>query len=637
MQRFEAHIYSTKELIPFFKEPDTHINFLWFAEDSDTEEFIHEKESEYWAIYKKKGYHMINSHIPEYHKSTKGYKKKTKFKSKEEYLQDKEWITYKSITAKIPSDLQPLLIKFLREQLKLEYSEDYNLWTLPYMVDVIKNSNKRKRKMQKEWRTKTMAKKDIKSLYDKVQEKLKNVSQAENYKSLCFLLDEPDYSAKSQTERRTRQLEYWKMCFKWVKKGSRFTKIKVYSKQEYLENLMSRYFQDACVYNLCSFLAWYGDTYDDNSCVITKPDLSLAIGLSSLAFKDFHISNYQYGLALEQYVLDQRESKYPFVALPKKEIKENKEEKGKGALAKRTKDIMADYDIHVSANNNFKVDSTLGETNNKETLTAKEIKKKIDSFDGQGLTFTQKTFVGGFIERDKLPFNADYTQIYQENGRFYYPMKDEEPLLVQFKERCLTPKEISLFVDVRGSIINSMGFTKFNDVRYQGKQQEYLDKIYPELISAIGALFVYPVYYITFSRDLIKSNTSFYSNQIQELLDTAKIQKSLLKANKENQQKIISLKKERQKNNTLDTRNKFIKKDGSEQYWDKEDIETLDSNNQYEIFLYEKMNKDLLKIDINTFMPNISEESPNKSAIWQTLGDKSESKKKNYHEEFGDF
>jgi len=42
-----------------------------------------------------------------------------------------------------------------------------------------------------------MAKKDIKSLYDKVQEKLKNVSQAENYKSLCFLLDEPDYSAKS--------------------------------------------------------------------------------------------------------------------------------------------------------------------------------------------------------------------------------------------------------------------------------------------------------------------------------------------------------------------------------------------------------------------------------------------------------
>ena len=482
-----------------------------------------------------------------------------------------------------------------------------------------------------------MAKKDIKSLYDKVQEKLKNVSQAENYKSLCLLLDEPDYSAKSQTERRTRQLEYWKMCFKWVKKGSRFTKIKVYSKQEYLENLMSRYFQDACVYNLCSFLAWYGDTYDDNSCVITKPDLSLAIGLSSLAFKDFHISNYQYGLALEQYILDQRESKYPFVALPKKEIRENKEEKGKGALAKRTKDIMADYDIHVSANNNFKVDSTLGETNNKETLTAKEIKKKIDSFDGQGLTFTQKIFVGGFIERDKLPFNADYTQIYQENGRFYYPMKDEEPLLVQFKERCLTPKEISLFVDVRGSIINSMGFTKFNDVRYQGKQQEYLDKIYPELISNIGALFVYPAYYITFSRDLIKSNTSFYSNQIQELLDTAKIQKSLLKANKENQQKIISLKKERQKNNTLDTRNKFIKKDGSEQYWDKEDIETLDSNNQYEIFLYEKMNKDLLKIDINTFMPNISEESPNKSAIWQTLGDKSESKKKNYHDEFGNF
>ena len=155
----------------------------------------------------------------------------------------------------------------------------------------------------------------------------------------------------------------------------------------------------------------------DNTCLITKSDLSLAMGLSSFAFKEFHVSNYQYGLALEKYVLEQRESKYPFVALPKKEIRENKGEKGEGALAKRTKDIMADYDIHVTANNNFKVDSTLGETENQEDLTTKEIRKKINSFDGQGLTFTQKTFVGGFIDQDKLPFNADYTQIYQENGR----------------------------------------------------------------------------------------------------------------------------------------------------------------------------------------------------------------------------
>lgn len=220
------------------------------------------------------------------------------------------------------------------------------------------------------------------------------------------------------------------MCFSWVKRGSKFTKIRIYTKQEYLENLLSRYIQDACVFNLCSFLTWYGNTYNDNTCLITKSDLSLAMGLSSFAFKEFHISNYQYGLALEKYVLEQRESKYPFVALPKKEIRENKSEKGEGALAKRTKDIMADYDIHVTANNNFKVDSTLGETENQEDLTTKEIRKKINSFDGQGLTFTQKTFVGGFIDQDKLPFNADYMQIYQENGRFYYPMKDEDPLLV---------------------------------------------------------------------------------------------------------------------------------------------------------------------------------------------------------------
>ena len=484
-----------------------------------------------------------------------------------------------------------------------------------------------------------MAKKDVKSLYDKVQEKLKGVSQIDSYKKLCQLIEEPDYSAKSQTDKKNRQLEYWKMCFSWVKRGEKFTKIKVYSKQEYLEKFMSRYFQDAYVYNLCSFLSWYGNCFNDNTCVLTNQDLSIATGLSSLAFKEFHLSNYQYGLALEQYILDQRESKYPFVALPKKEIKETKNEKGKGVLADRTINIMADYDIHVSDTNRIKIDSMLNETDISEDddVIAKEIKKKIDSFDGYGLTLTQKTFVGGFIDRDKLPFNADYTLIYQDNHKFYYPIEDEEPLLVQFKERLLTPKEISLYVEVRGQIISSLGFRKINDLRYSGKYQEYLDKMYPELISNIGALFVYPAYYISFSRSLIKSNTFFYSNQIQDLLDIAKIQKSLLKANKDNQQKIVSLKKERQKNNTLDTRNKFIKKNGFEQYWNKEDIQTLELNNQYEIFLYEKMNKDLLKIDTNTFIPNIIEDSSNKMAIWQTLGDKSESKKKNFHDEFGDF
>lgn len=480
-------------------------------------------------------------------------------------------------------------------------------------------------------------KKDVVSLYDKVQTKLKNISQVDNYKSLCAILEEPDYSGKSKVENKNQQLQYWKMCFSWVKRGEKFTKITVLPKEKYLENLIDQYFKDACIYNLCSFFNWYNQTYGDNTCTLTKSDLALAMGLSSIEFKKFHVSNYQYGLTLEEYVLEQRESKYPFVALPKKEIKENKKEKGEGSLAKRTQNIMADYDIHVSANNNSKVDATLSATGDYSTSPiTKAIEKKIASFDGDGITVTQKVYIGGFIDIEKLPFNADYTLIYEDNGKFYYPLENEDPLLVPYQERSLNPSELSLFVNIRGDIISKMGFRKFSQVILSKKEKEYQSIIFPELIGGIGALFVYPAYYVTFSSSLIKSNSDFYQSKIQNLFDVAKIKKSLEKANKENQKKIIELKKERQKKNTLDTRNKFVQKDGSEQYWEKDDIQTLENNNLYELFIYEKMNKDLLKIDTNTFIPNVAENSQ-KISIWQELGDKSQAKKKAYQDKFQSF
>ena len=75
----------------------------------------------------------------------------------------------------------------------------------------------------------------------------------------------------------------------------------------------------------------------------------------------------------------------------------------------------------------------------------------------EGVVFSQDIFVGGFIEKDKLPFNADYSTIYEEDGNFYLPLKDKPSLLVTYKERPLKPNELNTFVNIRGKI-----FAKYN-------------------------------------------------------------------------------------------------------------------------------------------------------------------------------
>ena len=153
-KRFNNHLSPSQtmsqEIRGLMEEKDTHINFLWFAPDDATEDEIHEKEAEFWSIYQKKGYYMLNKRIPQYHHTLKNPNKK-KYNPHGSYLTDEDWVQYKKISAKIPSDKIPLLIKFLQKDLKLEFSEDFNMWTEPDMIPKIQKfveENKKKVEIQ---------------------------------------------------------------------------------------------------------------------------------------------------------------------------------------------------------------------------------------------------------------------------------------------------------------------------------------------------------------------------------------------------------------------------------------------------------------------------------------------------------
>ena len=138
-RRFCGHLNgttpNTKELLSL---KSTQIDFLYIAKEEDTEEFIREKEAEFWAEYKNKGYNLLNKKAPYYHKSSK----KKKEKQNPDYFDgacfnDEDWLIYRKSKVKIKGEKFPRLIKFLREELDLEYSEDFGIWTEKEMLPKI--------------------------------------------------------------------------------------------------------------------------------------------------------------------------------------------------------------------------------------------------------------------------------------------------------------------------------------------------------------------------------------------------------------------------------------------------------------------------------------------------------------------
>ena len=70
-----------------------------------------------------------------------------------------------------------------------------------------------------------------------------------SYKEMCDLLGEPDQS--KHPDLKKRQLEMWKLCFSWTISKHKFTRIKLYSSEEYLYNILKSA-QNCCLNSKCS-------------------------------------------------------------------------------------------------------------------------------------------------------------------------------------------------------------------------------------------------------------------------------------------------------------------------------------------------------------------------------------------------
>lgn len=114
------------------------------------------------------------------------------------------------------------------------------------------------------------------------------------------------------------------------------------------------------------------------------------------------------------------------------------------------------------------------------------------------------------------------------------------------------------------------------------------------------------------------------------------LKKNLTTNNKETQKKISKLKKSRQAKETPKSRNVINQADGTIYFIDKKEEEAFQLSQYYETFLYEKLNKDLIQLNLDKLIPqNFNSLSPNpseKSSIWEDLFNKSWIKIKNYRD-----
>lgn len=461
-----------------------------------------------------------------------------------------------------------------------------------------------------------MAKKDTKSLYDRVQQNLKEIKSVPDYKTMCKILEEYNYdrkASKSNNPYKKKQIEYWKMCFKWTTRKGSFTNIKIYSEEEYYANVLKQLSKEFGVYALCSFLNLYSQYTDGAICYMTKQDIATAICLCNEDFKDFQRNRISYGESLENYTLNLQEE-YDFIKEPKKEIYKNIETPSDNTITRRTYHIVNDYGLHVSENNGYFIESLL------KQLTDKRVIKSRD------------TFIGGYVDMSKIPITADLSDIYQENNNFYLKLKNSDPLLIPYKEAAMTSDEINEFIKLQGDVIHSMGYSDYPAVKNANRVQELHDRLLPLLFQRLKVVFVYQAYEMFISPSLTKDKSGIYKQSLDSFLNTFKLKKALVAINEDNQEKILSLKEKRQKKeDTINTKNKMVKSNKEIIYSLDKDKEKDNLNKQYALLMYKQLNKQLIQVDWNTFLPenNTLDSLENCPKLWQKLFDKSKSKADN--------
>lgn len=385
--------------------------------------------------------------------------------------------------------------------------------------------------------------------YETIKHNFENISEKDklNYREMCEFVG--DKFATSSVLRK-RQMDKWKQFISWKQNNKKqFTKIKICSEEEAIENIFEKCMTDSLGYTLSAFLVLYTAYSNGKTRIHTSySELAKAFGMFN---EDFNLARFnlpETEFNCETELLGLRNDRYEGLEDMKKAIRQARKNNPNALSTKNHKSVQ-DFFTRYARNANSKIETVLNKFKKDKVLNYSE------------------TYCGAFFDAEDKTILAHLKDIYlnPKDKAYYYDIvsKNEKgediktSIFVPYKDRIFVGDEESIYLSIQNKCAHDLGYQNYGEALSFGKGKE-IDKLSQmELREKLHCFYVRPALNILFSPNGIDYNKEYYQKSLEEMFNLPFVLSSIQETNKQNKSTFLNNIKERQESETPNPIKKF--------------------------------------------------------------------------------
>lgn len=431
--------------------------------------------------------------------------------------------------------------------------------------------------------------------YETIKKNFIKISEKDKltYREMCELVG--DRFATSSVLRK-RQMDKWKQFISWKQNNKKqFTKIKICSEEEAIENIFEKCMTDSLGYTLSAFLVLYAAYSDGKTRIHTSySELAKAFGMFN---EDFNLARFnlpETEFNCETELLGLRNDRYEGLEDMKKAIRQARKNNPNALSTKNHKSVQ-DFFTRYARNANNKIETVLNKFKKDKVLNYSE------------------TYCGAFFDADDVNILSHLKDIYlnPKDKSYYYDIvskneKGEEvktSIFVPYKDRVFIGDEEAIYLSIQNKYAHDLGYQNYGEALSFGKGKE-IDKLSQmELREKLHCFYVRPALNILFSPNGIDYNKEYYQKSLEEMFNLPFVLSSIQETNKQNKSTFLNNIKERQESETPDP----IKKFG--EAWNPLAWEELRHEQNMFYLVQDRLSKKYLDIKNTKYLPETGDSS----------------------------
>lgn len=385
--------------------------------------------------------------------------------------------------------------------------------------------------------------------YETIKKNFANISEKDKltYREICELVG--DKFATSSVLRK-RQMENWKQFISWKQNNKKqFTKIKICSEEEAIENIFEKCMTDSLGYTLSAFLVLYTAYSNGKTRIHTSySELAKAFGMFNEDFNSARFNLPETEFNCETELLGLRNDRYEGLEDMKKAIRQARKNNPNALSTKNHKSVQ-DFFTRYARNANSKIETVLNKFKKDRVLNYSE------------------TYCGAFFDVEDKNILAHLKDIYlnPKDKAYYYDIvsKNEKgedvktSIFVPYKDRVFIGDEESIYLSIQNKYAHDLGYQNYGEALSFGKGKE-IDRLSQiELREKLHCFYVRPALNILFSPNGIDYNKEYYQKSLEEMFNLPFVLSSIQETNKQNKSTFLNNIKERQESETPNPIKKF--------------------------------------------------------------------------------